>query len=73
MNTRSAREYIVFTPARLLRNWSYQRPSSKGGLDSSVTVEVGRVYYTGGGAASDLIFVPYYLIVVGLRFKFYNL
>jgi hypothetical protein len=42
-----AREYTMFAPAQLLRNWSEQRPSNKDDLDSSVTGEVGRVYYTG--------------------------
>jgi hypothetical protein len=47
MNTRSAREYTMFAPAQLLRHWREQRRSNQGDLDSSVTVEVGRVYYTG--------------------------
>jgi hypothetical protein len=47
MNTRSAREHTMSVPAQLLRNWREQRPSNKSGLDSSVTGEVGRVYYTG--------------------------
>jgi hypothetical protein len=46
MNTRSAREYTIFAPARLLC-WHEQRPSNKGDFDSSVTGDVGRVYYTG--------------------------
>jgi hypothetical protein len=57
MITRSAHEYTIFTPAQLLRKWREQRPSNQGVLDSSVTGEVGRVYYTGGGPASDFIFV----------------
>jgi hypothetical protein len=46
-NTRSAREYTTFAPAQLLRNWREQRPSNRGDIDSTVTVEIGRVYYTG--------------------------
>jgi hypothetical protein len=41
MNTRSAREYTMFAPAQLLRNWREQRPSNKGDLDSSVTGRMG--------------------------------
>jgi hypothetical protein len=37
----------MFAPARLLGNWSEQRPSNQGDPDLSVTGEVGRVYYTG--------------------------
>jgi hypothetical protein len=37
----------MFAPAQLLHNSCEQRPSNQGGLDSSVTGEVGRVYYTG--------------------------
>jgi len=40
---RSAREYIMFTSAQLLRSWSEQRPSKKFNLDSRVTGEVRRV------------------------------
>jgi hypothetical protein len=47
MNTRSAREHTIIAPAQLLRNWREQRPSNQSDLDSSVTEEVGRVYYTG--------------------------
>jgi hypothetical protein len=36
----------MFAPAQLLRNCREQRPSNKGNIDSSVTVEVRRVYYT---------------------------
>jgi hypothetical protein len=46
MNTRSAREYIMFAPAQFLRNWREQRPSNQGDLYSSVMGEAGRVYYT---------------------------
>jgi hypothetical protein len=42
MNTRSAREYTMFEPAQLLRNWREQRPINKGDLDSNVVREVGR-------------------------------
>jgi hypothetical protein len=58
MNTRSAREYTMFVPTQVLRNWRKQRPNNMGDFDSSVTGEVGRVYYEGGGPASDFIFVP---------------
>jgi hypothetical protein len=44
MNTRSAREYTMYAPTQLLRNWSEQRPSNQG---DPVTPEVRRVYYTG--------------------------
>jgi hypothetical protein len=47
MNTRSAREYTVFAATQLLLKWREQWPSNKGDLDSNVTGEVGRVYYTG--------------------------
>jgi hypothetical protein len=47
MNTRSARVYNMFASVQLLRNWREQRPSNQGDLDSSVTGEGGRVYYTG--------------------------
>jgi hypothetical protein len=49
----SAREYTMFTPAQLLRNWREQRPSNNGDLDLTVTGDVGIVYYTG----VDLILV----------------
>jgi hypothetical protein len=47
MNTCSAREDTMFTPAQLLRNWCEERPSNHGDLDSIITGEVGRVYYMG--------------------------
>jgi hypothetical protein len=47
MSTRSASEYTIFAPAQLLRRWREHRPSNQGYLDSSVTGEAGRVYYTG--------------------------
>jgi hypothetical protein len=37
----------MILPSHLLSNWREQRPSNQGDLDSSVTGEVGRVYYTG--------------------------
>jgi hypothetical protein len=76
MSTRSAREYTMFTPAQHLRRWRKQRPSNQGDLDSSVTWEVGRVYYTGVDLlfiSFHFIFVPQYVIVVELRFKSYTL
>jgi hypothetical protein len=47
MNTRSAREYVMFASAQLLSNWRDQRPSNQDDLDSTVTGKAGRVYYTG--------------------------
>jgi hypothetical protein len=47
MNTRSASEYTVFARAQLLLYLREQRLSNKGDLDSIVTGEVGREYYTG--------------------------
>jgi hypothetical protein len=44
MNTFSAREYTIFVPAQLLRNWREQRPGSQGKLDSVVVGEAERVY-----------------------------
>jgi hypothetical protein len=57
----------MFVPAQLLRKCE-QRPSNKGDLDSSVTEEVDRVYYVGGGPACDVIFVPQYVIVFRIAF-----
>jgi hypothetical protein len=68
MDTRSAREHTMFAPAQFLRSWREKRPSNKDDLESSVKEEVGRVLH-GGGPASDFIFVPLYVIVVGLHFK----
>jgi hypothetical protein len=48
-HTHSARKFTMFAHAQLLRNWREQRPSNQGDLDSSATVKVSRVYYTGGG------------------------
>jgi hypothetical protein len=60
---------LVNTPcSHLNSNWREQRPSNQNELDSSVTEEVGRVCYT-GVPASDLFFVPLYVVVFGLRFK----
>lgn len=47
MGTRSACEHIVFPPA--------QRPRNKSGLDSSVTWEVWRIFYTG----TDLLLIQF--------------
>jgi hypothetical protein len=47
----SAREYTMFAPAQLWRNWSAQRPSNQSDLGSNVAEEVGREYYTGWGVA----------------------
>jgi hypothetical protein len=67
MITYSACEYIMFTPAQLLRNRLEQWPSNQGDLDS----EAGRVLHR-SGPASDFLFVPKYVIVVGLHFKWYT-
>jgi hypothetical protein len=67
-NTRSAREYTMFAPAQLLRKRFEQRPSKQDDLDSSFTGKVGRVLH-GGGPASGFMFVPWNVIVVGLRSK----
>jgi hypothetical protein len=56
MNTRFAREYTMFAPAQLLRNWGEQLPSNQGDLDSSVMGRLGESI-TWGGPASDFIFV----------------
>jgi hypothetical protein len=70
--THSAREYTMFEPTQLLRNWCEQRPSNHSDPDLSVTEEIGRVCGPsgpGGVPAYDLFFVPLCVIVVGLRFK----
>jgi hypothetical protein len=69
MNTRSAREYTMFAPAKLFRKWREQRPSNRGDLDP----ERHGGGWDGGGSASGFIFVPYYVTVVGLRFKWHTL
>jgi hypothetical protein len=61
-----ARKRTVFAFPQLLRNWGEQRPRTEGSLDSGDTGELGRVSY-GSGLASDFIFIPSYLIVVGLH------
>jgi hypothetical protein len=73
MNTRSAREYSMLAPAQLLRNWREQRPSNQGDLDSGVTGDIGGVCYTGVGLSCNSIFVPLYVIVIRLLFKWYTL
>jgi hypothetical protein len=60
----------MFAPVQVLRNWHEQRPSSHSDLDLSVT-EMLRESVTQPVFA--LIFVPKYVIVVGLRFKLYTL
>jgi hypothetical protein len=75
MNTRSAREYTMFAPEHLLRNWREQRPSNQSGRNSNVTGGWGawESVLHGGGPASNFIFVPKYVIVAGLCFKWYTL
>jgi hypothetical protein len=63
MNTRTACECATFAPAKLLRNWREQRPTSHGDLDTGVTEELGQCI-AGGGSASDFIFVLKCMIVV---------
>jgi hypothetical protein len=72
MNTRSARENTIFEPAQVLRNWREHRPSNQGDLDSCHG-EGWKSLLHGGGPASDFIFVPKYVTVVGLRYKLYAL
>jgi hypothetical protein len=38
MNTRSAREHTIFTPAQLLRNWLEQRPNNQGYIGSMLVL-----------------------------------
>lgn len=52
----------MFASAQLLRNCREPRPSIQGGLDLSVTWEVGTVYY--GQGASNPTFVPQYITAV---------
>jgi hypothetical protein len=49
----------MFAPAQLLRNWREQWPRNQDDLDSSVMVEVGRVYYTG----VDLLLILFCTVV----------
>jgi hypothetical protein len=61
MNIRSAREYNIFAPAQVLRKQRGLRPSSKGDLDSNLTVGEPRVYLLHGvvtDSASGFIVVP---------------
>jgi hypothetical protein len=47
-NEHTFRSWIYhIAPVHFWRNWHGQRPSNQGDLDSSVTGEVGRVYFTG--------------------------
>jgi hypothetical protein len=52
----SAREYTMFTPTQLLRNWRKQRPSNQGDIELSVGGWKSLLH--GNEPASDLIFVP---------------
>jgi hypothetical protein len=47
MSTFSAREYTLFTPTQILRNWREQRPSNQSDLDSNIIGKFGLVYYAG--------------------------
>jgi hypothetical protein len=66
MSTRSAREYTMFAPAQVLRNWHEQRPSNQDYPDSSVIGEVGIVYYTGVHLLLISFLCRSYVTVVGL-------
>jgi hypothetical protein len=55
----------------LLRNWREQRPTIQG--DVEYRVGVWESISQGGEPASDLIFLPCFVIVVGLLFKWYTL
>jgi hypothetical protein len=72
MKTRSAREYTMLAPAQSLRSWYDQWPSNQGDLDSVSRRRMGESK-TRDGAASDSVFVPNYVIVVGLLSKWYTL
>jgi hypothetical protein len=70
--TRYPRKYTMFVPAQLLHNWREQRPSNQGDLDSSVTEEVGREYYT----EVDLLLIRFLYRstwLCWLRFKWHTL
>jgi hypothetical protein len=64
MSARSASEYTMFASA--------QRPSNDDDLDSSVMGRLGESVAR-GGAPYDSVFVPQDVVVVGLRFKWYNM
>jgi len=70
MNTCSTPEYTMLAFAQLLSNWSKQRPSSQGDLDSHVMDEAERVYYT----RMELLMVSFlFVISIWVRFKCYIL
>jgi hypothetical protein len=74
MNTHSAREYTMFSPAQILRTWCKHRPIKQDILDSNVMWQGWESLPHGGGRpASDFSFVLKCVIVVGLRFKWYTL
>jgi hypothetical protein len=64
MNTWSAREYTMFAPAQLLRNWHEQRLRSQGDLDSVSQGRFGESI-TRGGPASDFILYRSTLLLLG--------
>jgi hypothetical protein len=68
MNTHSAREYISFASAQLLRTWRERRPSSQCDRDASVTGDAEGIFLYWDGHTSNLTFVQN-TIVVGLRFN----
>jgi hypothetical protein len=63
----------LFAPAQLLCNWIGQRPISQSDLNLSVTRGGWESLLHKGERASDSIFEQQYMIVVGLRFKWYTL
>jgi hypothetical protein len=67
---------LVNTPCshlhRFLRSWREQRPSNQGDLNSSVTEDIGRVYYTGVDQILILFFYRSTWFFL-LRFKWYIL
>lgn len=59
------REYTMLAPAQLLRSRYELRLSNQGDLDQSAKGKS----IKRGGPGSDLIYVPQYMFVLGLRFK----
>jgi hypothetical protein len=73
INTRSAREYTMFSPTQFLCKWREQRPSNLGDLDSRVTGEVATVLLHGSGPTFDFIWHRSTWLLLGLLFKWYTL
>jgi hypothetical protein len=68
MNTCSTHEYTM-TPAQLLK----QESSNQGDLDLNVNSGAWESLLHEDGPASDFIFVPWYVIVVGLYSMWHTL